>query len=245
MPDRIRDAVLDLALGSHCAVCERPGRVLCPPCAASLPREARTCWPTPCPPGLVRPVATGEYDGALKTLVNAHKEHHQLALAGPLGDLLALAVFEHLRAAPRRRPAPGLPRCLLVPVPSRASVVRARGHDPLLRVARRAARQLRSDGATSLVGRLLRSVRAAADQSRLDAAERLVNLEGSMTCPASQAARVVAAQQREPALRVVLVDDVVTTGATLREAQRALEAAGVRVAGAAAVAATRKIHLVR
>lgn len=226
----LRDSVLDLVLGSCCAVCARPGRLLCPHCSRSLPRVARTSWPTPCPAGLVRPVAAGEYDGPLKEMVNAHKEHHQLALARPLGDLLALAVAEHAGTAP----------CFLVPVPSRPSVVRGRGHDPLLRVARRAAVRLRGQGSTVRVVQALRSAGAVQDQAGLGARERQQNLAGSILSPPTRAARLVRAQQRAPALRVVLVDDVVTTGATLREAQRALEDAGVRVAGAATVAATRR-----
>lgn len=232
VPGRVGDAALDLLLGSACVVCGRPGRLLCHGCAASLPRGAATCWPTPCPPGLVRPVATGPYDGALKALVNGHKEHHQLALARPLGDLLALAVLQHVQTGP----------CVLVPVPSRPAVVRARGHDPLLRLARRAAGQLRGEGVQARVASLLRSVRAARDQAGLDASARQLNLRGAMAAHGARVSTHLRARDRGGATLLVLVDDVITTGATLREAQRALEAAGLEVAGAATVAATRRTH---
>ena len=62
---------------------------------------------------------------------------------------------------------------------------------------------------------------------------RASNLAGSMCCP-SRAVRRLAGRR----LRVVVCDDVLTTGATAREAQRALEAAGLEVAGIATVAAT-------
>jgi orotate phosphoribosyltransferase len=68
----------------------------------------------------------------------------------------------------------------------------------------------------------------------LGALERADNLEGSMRC------RRVAAV--EPPTWVLVVDDVLTTGSTAREAQRALETAGVAVDGVAAVAATRRLH---
>jgi predicted amidophosphoribosyltransferase len=79
---------------------------------------------------------------------------------------------------------------------------------------------------------LLRVVRRPEDQAGLDAAARARNLHGRF---AARGGRVVPQQHR-----VVLVDDVITTGATLREAQRALEATGTRPVGAAAVAATRR-----
>ena len=235
------DAVLDLLLGSRCAVCERPGRVLCPGCRSDLPRAAETCWPTPCPPGLARPVAVGGYDGPLKLLVNAHKEQNRFALADPLGELLALSVLAHTMSAPVGPAAPDRPRqrVLLVPVPSRGAVVRRRGHDPLLRLTLRAASRLRGMGVPASVGRLLRSVRAAADQAGLGAADRARNLAGTMACSA-RAGTGRASVTGAPAPLVVVVDDVITTGATVREAQRALEAAGVAVTGIAVVAATRR-----
>lgn len=180
-------------------------------------------------------MAVGGYDGALKLLVNAHKEQNRFALADPLGELLALSVLVHTTSAPVRPAGPARPRqrVLMVPVPSRGAVVRRRGHDPLLRITLRAATGLRQMGVPASAGRLLRSVRAAADQAGLGAADRARNLAGTMTC----SARAVTGG---PAPLVVVVDDVITTGATVWEAQRALEAAGVAVTGIAVVAATRR-----
>jgi predicted amidophosphoribosyltransferase len=221
----MRDALLDLLLGSRCTLCERPGRLLCRSCRAALPRTAGPRPPTPCPAGLVTPMAMGEYDGPLKVLVNAHKERHQLALARPLGDLLAGAVQGHVRLSPSRR-------LLLVPVPSRGAVARRRGHDPLVRITRFAAARLRREGVFAVLCPVLVGVRPVADQAGLDATARGSNLAGSMRCRSTP--------RMSPRDTVLLVDDVVTTGATLREAQRALEAAAVPVTGAAVVAATRR-----
>ena len=228
------DALLDLLLGSCCAVCGRPGRVLCPACEEALPRRPGPAWPTPSPVGLAPPLAVGEYDGALKLLVNAHKEERRFALARPLGDLLAAAVEGH-------GPTSYDGGLVLVPVPSRGAVVRRRGHDPLLRVAARAAGRLRAQGRPACVARVLRVLRRTEDQAGLGAARRAGNLAGSMGC-----ARIAgswlekAAGQGDRGHRVVVVDDVITTGATVREAQRALEEAGIAVHGIATVAATRR-----
>lgn len=236
----VPDPLLDLFLGSTCAVCCLPGRVLCHGCRLALPRKAAPCWPSPTPRGLALPVAAGAYDGPLKLLVNAHKEQHRFALAGPLGELLAASVLHHAGPPPSQGSprGPTLREVLLVPVPSRATVVRRRGHDPLLRITRRAAASLRGLGIEAAVAGLLRSVRAAEDQSGLGAADRARNLAGSMACPRGRA-RGVLDRHGQPAL-VVVVDDVITTGATVREAQRALEESGVEVSGIAVVAATRR-----
>ena len=222
----MRDAWLDLVLGSTCAGCGAPGRVLCDLCDAALPRSAAVAWPTPCPAGLARPVAAGEYDGLLKLLVNAHKEHRRFALARPLGLVLAHAVLDAL-------PESNDDEWVLVPVPSRGSVVRFRGHDPMLRVTRRAAVLLRRWGHHVAMSPLLRTVGAPQDQTGLHADERAANLAGTMQCRR-------AGRSSRRSVRYLVTDDVITTGATAREAQRALEDAGLLVSGVAAVAATRK-----
>lgn len=228
---RVRDPWLDLLLGSSCGVCGLPGRVLCGLCLADLPRAADVAWPIPCPADLALPVAAGEYAGGLKTLINAHKEQHQFSLAKPLGAVLALAVQRVLSSVDHR---PG-DTCVLVPIPSRGSVVRARGHDPMLRVSRHAAAVLRRWGYLVVVDRLLVSSGRARDQTGLNAGQRADNLAGTMSCVAAPARR-----RAEACECCVVVDDVLTTGATAREGQRALEQCSVLVVGIATIAATRR-----
>jgi predicted amidophosphoribosyltransferase len=238
------DALVDLLLGCCCAVCGRGGRPLCRSCAAALPQGAHIAWPDPTPDGLALPVAAAAYEGAVKALVLAHKEQQVLALATPLADLLAAAVRELCTLALSGRDPP-LDRVALVPVPSRPAVVRARGHDPLLRVTRRTAGRLRRDASSGTGGadaaevpvvtvrRMLRARGRVRDQAGLTAVERAANLRDAFTCRGP-------ARPHDPP--VVVVDDVLTTGATTREAQRALESAGHVVLGIATVAATRRRH---
>lgn len=225
------DAWLDLVAGGTCVGCGRPGRVLCRACRASLPTGATLTWPTPTPAGLVPPYASGPYDDTLRQLVIGLKERRLLGLADPLAGLLAEAVAAAIAdTAPRGA-------VLLVPVPSRPSSVRARALDPTALVTRRAARLLRTSGAEVHVAGLLRTRPGVVDQAGLDAAARAANLAGSMTCPSPGLTRIA---RRLPRASVVVCDDVLTTGATAREAQRALTAVGLRVVAVAVVAATRR-----
>ncbi|MFC7493840.1 MULTISPECIES: ComF family protein [unclassified Nocardioides] len=224
------DAASDLLLGGRCAGCGRAGRVLCAACAALLPGRAVPAWPDPVPPGLATPFAGGEYAEVVRALVIGHKERRLLGLRDPLAALLAEAVRAALADQP---PGP----VVLVPVPSRPGTARVRGHDPTLRITTRAARLLRRSGVDVVAVPMLRSRPGVVDQAGLDATARAANLAGSMHCPT---ARLRALAARRTHARVVVCDDVVTTGATLREAQRALEAVGLDVVAVAAVAATRR-----
>jgi predicted amidophosphoribosyltransferase len=228
MGQTVLDGAVDLLLGGECVGCGRPGRVLCPPCREGLPRSAAPAWPTPTPGGLVEPWAAAAYDGTVRAMVLGLKERRLLGLAAPLAGLLATAVATEL---PRDGPL------LLVPVPSRPATVRARGHDPTHAVTARAARRLAREGYDVAVGRLLRVRRGVADQSGLDAAERAANLAGAMQVRGAALRRP--AVRRRPA-RVVVCDDVLTTGSTAREAQRALEGVGLEVVRIAVVAATAR-----
>ena len=222
------DAWLDLVHGGGCVGCTTPGRSLCRACRNDLPSRAMPVRPTPCPDGLAACFAGGEYDGLLRAMVLSHKEHGTFSLATPLGRVLAQAIQAALD-----------PKVLtvLVPVPSRPGVVRTRGHDPVLRMTRAAARRSRGDGHAVRVVELLEQRDEVHDQAGLDAGERKANLTGSMGVRPTARAALARADLR---LSLVLCDDVLTTGATAREAQRALEDSGLRVRAVATVAATRK-----
>lgn len=222
------DDWLDLVLGGGCVVCSRPGRLLCPPCRLELPWFVRAVRPDPCPPGLAPAFAAAEYADPVRRMILLHKERAVYPLARPLGEALAGTVRAGMQAAGRT---------VLVPVPSRAAVVRARGHDPMVRVTRVAARVLRAAGADVVVAPLLRQRDVVADQAGLTAVERAANLADRMAVRPGRLRRL--ARGRVPVTTVVC-DDVLTTGATAREAQRALEAVGLGVVAVCCVAATRR-----
>ncbi|MFF1285056.1 ComF family protein [Streptomyces sp. NPDC058299] len=214
----------DLVLPADCAGCGAPRTALCPRCRAAVDgRAARRVRPVPEPAGLPVVHAVAPYAAEVRTLLLAHKERGALALAGTLGTALAGAVRAGLRGpaaggGPGGRPWRG--PVLLVPVPSARWAVRARGHDPVRRMALAAARELRRTGTPARVAAVLRQRRAVADQAGLDARRRLENLAGALEATAGSG-RLLGAG------RVVLVDDLMTTGASLAEAARALRAAGV------------------
>lgn len=202
--------------------------MLCPGCRAALAPDPRPSWPTPTPSGLVVPWAAGPYEGTLRDLLVAHKDRGRHGLARVLGELLALPVARAVR--------PDAP-VLLVPVPSRPGASRRRGGDPLRRTVDRAARVLAGAGTAVSVVPLLHHRGGVRDQAGLDGPARWENLRGALWCPS----RVLRALP--PGLvraQVVVCDDILTTGATAREAQRALEAVGVRPVAVATVAATRR-----
>ncbi|MBK5307448.1 MAG: ComF family protein [Frankiaceae bacterium] len=214
-------ALLDLVLPQQCAGCSGPGP-WCRDCAAVLRLAARTplgrVQPDPVPAGFPRAAAAAAYDGAVRGALLAHKERGRLALVLPLGLALAAAVD-------CLQPPPGV---LLVPVPSSRSAVRQRGQDHARRLATAAARVLSAEGTAARAVPGLRPARFVGDQSGLGAVGRAANLAGAFQVSSRLPAGAL----------VVVVDDVVTTGASLAEASRALRSAGLVVHGAATVAAT-------
>ena len=223
------DEALDLFLGSRCVGCDLPGRMLCPTCRDGLSTRARVAWPSPVPEGLVTPWVAEAYDGAVKALVVGHKDRGQWGHRRVLGDLLAHAVHG---AAAHLDPAVPL---LLVPVPSRPGAGRRRGYEATEALVRRACTRVRRERPAAVVPLLVS--RGAADQAGLDAGDRAANVAGSMHCRTAALAR---AGRRWSRAHVLVCDDVLTTGSTAREAQRALEAVGLPPAAVVAVAATRR-----
>ncbi|MFG2332341.1 ComF family protein [Streptomyces sp. NPDC048604] len=225
--------IAGLVLPVACGGCGSPRTPLCASCARALHGSAaRRVRPTPAPAGLPAVHAAAPYEGPVRAVLLAHKERGALGLAGPLGTALAGAV----RAAAGPSEASGARPLLLVPVPSSRRSVRARGHDPTRRIARAAAAGLRRSGRPARVLPVLRQCREVADQSGLGAHARSVNMRGALEV-------VPGAERLLGDGPVVLVDDLMTTGASLAEAARALSAVhaaftdGFTRSGAAVVAA--------
>lgn len=223
-------AVADLLLGAQCPGCQRVHWGLCPACRQVASRcGGYLSRPDPCPPHFPLTATTSPYDPLMKQLVSAHKEHQVLSLTGFLAERLAVAVALLVAESELARPQlTDVASVVLVPVPSSPSAVRARGLDATWAMARRTSR-VRALGLRVTAQQMLTQTRRVQDQARLSAVDRQQNLSGSFRL---RRARLVAGAA------VIIVDDVVTTGASLAEAARALRAGGVPVLGAATVAAT-------
>lgn len=196
-------AGLDLFLGAQCAACTAPGPAICPACHDALQCEALR--------GTTRPlldipvVAANDYRPILEHIIPTYKDDGALHLSRLLGRRLATAVHQ------LEPPADAV----LVPVPSTRTAVRRRGYDHARRLAGAAARHL----GLRWEPRIHRRGREAS-QRTLGATGRHRNVDGHMSA-------------RPGSGPVILVDDVITTGASLAEAARAARAVGMVVAGAA------------
>ncbi|MFD8146354.1 ComF family protein [Streptomyces sp. NPDC059708] len=223
--------VAGLVLPAGCAGCGAGRSLLCGACggvlggagAGPVRPAARGAGPAGLPPVY----AAARYEGPVRAVVLAHKERGALPLAGPLGGALAAAVAAARAGGAGARAG----ELALVPVPSARRTLRARGHDPARRVALAASRRLRAAGEPARVAPLLRLRRQVADQAGLGARQRRENLAGALEVRPGGMRLAAGA-------RIVVVDDVVTTGATLAEAARALRAAGLWADAAAVVAAS-------
>lgn len=166
------------------------------------------------------------YDDAPRALLLAFKERGVVGLQHLLGAALATSTHACLEAM-----GPG--DVWLVSVPSRHSTRIERGDDVVARIGRIAARRLRDQGMRVRLLPALRHRRRVLDSAGLTATQRRDNLAGAFRVRSGVLPLVHAG-------RVVLVDDLMTTGATVTEIAATFAAVGVEVSGAATVAATAR-----
>lgn len=210
---RLVEALCELFLPAACAACRAAhaaGGGLCEGCAGSLPRAAVLAVPRA--PGTPPVVVAGTYEGVLAEALNEYKERGRRELLPVLAGLLGRAVGVVAAEAPG---------AVLVPIPATRAARRERGFDHVAALCAR-------------VGPAHRCLRARPrpDSVGLSPAQRRRAALSSLAVAPRQGAALAASGRP-----VILVDDIVTTGATLSAAATALRRAGVGVAAAAAIAA--------
>ncbi|MBP2413710.1 putative amidophosphoribosyltransferase [Arthrobacter stackebrandtii] len=241
---------LFLVMPSECVVCGREDHALCPECSAELRREtARPRRVDGSADALVGVagetylpvVAAGVYRDALSASILAFKNHGRTELAAPLGRCLARAL-DHVAGPPDRlRPQSLPPQVWLVPIPGTGSGWRRRGYDPvamLLKAVRKEGRMPPQLAVAPVLGIRARAPWNRSHQKGLGRAERRSNVRNTMKIrhPGGRRFRLLANPCGQA---VLLLDDVLTTGSTLREGAKTLANAGFDVRGAVVLAASR------
>jgi ComF family protein len=215
MPNLFRHVLrlaLDVIAPRFCPGCDEPigqGDPFCASCDASIEPIADLA-PLDC--GL-SVVSSGVYGGALARAIQAMKYEDRADLAAPLGRRLAKAFTR----------ADFSGSATLVPVPLHPKRLAERGYNQSALIARALGRELGWNVCATALGRR----RDTSAQARLGRSQRLHNVDGALI-----------ERARLDGKHVVLVDDVVTTGATASACKEALERAGAVVLAVAAVART-------
>lgn len=223
----LRNALLDVVFPPRCVVCRRTGRWLCAPCAAQfekiLPplceRCGRPLTTAPCPYCARAPMsidgtrAVAFFEGALRETIHAFKYAHRTELVDPLAALL----YDYLLTFP-------LPVDTIIAVPLHIERERTRGYNQAALLAEALGARTRWPVWNAALAR----TRATRSQTELDAASRRANVRDAF-----------AAQPCVRGARVLLIDDVCTTGATMDACGAALYAQGAHAVWGLAVARAR------
>ena len=209
------DNILDFVFPPRCAGCRSRGALFCAACRArcrfvpaSANREQHLRLNSPF---LVSTAGAYIFEGALREAVHKLKYNRGKRMAVPLGDLLS----QYLAAHPIAVDA-------IVPVPLHSDRLRMRGYNQAELLAQRLAQQ----STLPLYAAQLVRVRHTSQQADLNRAQRRENVQSAFVWQSST----------PPPGRILVIDDVLTTGATVEAAAQALHAAGAREVHALALA---------
>ncbi len=214
---------LDLLFPPACIACKRTGSVLCPTCQDSIarfvPPICQRCGSTQLVQGICQQCrwhtlhlsglrAVGPYAEPLRTCIHALKYTGVTRLAEPLGNILAQTARYY-----------GMNADLLIPVPLHATRQQERGYNHAALLAQACARQL---GIPFCNDMLIRT-RDTVAQVHLSAEARQQNMVDAFACTPAYATRTLHKR------RIIIIDDVCTTGATLEACAEPLFVAGASV----------------
>ncbi|HZQ33311.1 MAG TPA: ComF family protein [Mycobacterium sp.] len=205
--------MLDLVLPLECGGCGAPSTTWCDACAQEL--KLKTDDPRVITPRVdpgVPVFSLGRYAGARRAAIVAAKERGRGDLIGPLAFALQAGLNRLIEWGIVDAPL------TLVPAPTRRSAARRRGGDPVTRIATAA----RVDGVHVVAALRMRAM--TRDSVGLSTTARQANVVGRVKL------------RRAVGGDVILVDDIVTTGATATESVRILHSVGARVVGVLAIA---------
>jgi len=211
-------SIIEQITGDACALCHQPGDRLCSPCRQAMPYNRKPCprcalpLPGSAPdtvlcagcqartPEFDRVLAPLLYQTPVDDLIAGFKYHHKLHLGAVLATILAQAV---------QREGSEVQALLPIPMPGRG--LTERGFNQAAELTRHLSMQL----GIPWTGNSLIRVRDNRHQQSLRRGQRRRNMRGVFAC------------RGELPSRVALIDDVMTTGATVEEASRKLKRSGV------------------
>jgi ComF family protein len=229
VPASIPNRLLDLAFPARCPGCGREGAPICADCAPALdarldqPAGIAIGLPSDLPAPILQLEWSAPFGGVVRRTLHQLKYAGETRLAVPLGEAIA-----------RRWARASAGGDVLVPVPVHVDRARQRGYDQAELIARAAAAGLGLPCAP-----ILERTRATVAQFDLDRSTRATNVRGAFRLKAVPAGSRFGRSTPLDGRWVVLVDDVVTTGATLSACAAALLAAGAMGVSAVTVARER------
>jgi len=211
--------LLDLVYPKRCPGCHLPSPSICESCKSFWQKQTISITLRKKQVSDLLVVSVAQYRDEVRAVLLAYKEDGEREAGKVLTEALLQA----------RRGISNYSVCAFVPIPSNPKSVRRRGRDFMLDLCNQVAIQS-GDKVLSII-KVNRDVQ---DQSKLSEKERSQNLVGAFDCGPKNLKLLAK-------FPIILVDDLLTTGATLREAQRALRQRGVIPIGAITAAHTARL----
>ncbi len=214
-------AIRDVVLPRGCAGCDAPDAVVCGECRELLDRTVVFDMPGT---SIGRGYACAWYGGAVRRVILGWKDHHDEECDGPLSEAMAVLAVRCLQAT-----VGGMRTVLVVPAPSSSASVHRRGRRHTTVLAAAVARACRDMGIDARVVPLLTMDHVRGRSVQMGGGQRSRRVSGRIAVRRPELCRHA---------HVIVVDDIVTTGATMRQCVDALRSSGAQVVTCLSVAYT-------